>query len=284
MKHNHHLIYGLFVVLLLLPLSAAAQTSSGSGGDAVAAEEVLTLPILDPGEVIEDSFSGNVTAKLYAFNGLAGERVTISMTQDADSSLDPYIVLLGPAGQVIAADDDSGTEFLSSLIDGVELPFDGSYFILASSYGFVNSFLRSNEELEEDLAYTLTAAGFSGTSETSSFRYLAGDLFPGEVTTGNSTAEEPVIFYVFNGRAGDVIDITLTSDDFDTVLHVFASGGERIAADDDGGGSTNSALTGVELTEDGVYLVFATDLYFIDAVEESSSFDGGMFEITLEVR
>jgi hypothetical protein len=96
--------------------------------------------------------------------------------------------------------------------------------------------------------------------------------------------EEPVFYFIFDGLAGQVVDIAMESDEFDTVLHVFAPGGNRIAVNDDYDGETNSAIVGLELPEDGVYLVFATDVFFYNAVNEDTEslvYTGGEFQITL---
>jgi hypothetical protein len=243
-------------------------------------EAKLSLPLLVDGDVVEDFLSDDAQTRLYVFNANEGDVVTISMTQLVEE-LDPFLVLLGPAGQVIASDDDSGEEFLSALIEDAELPMTGSYFIVASSFYYIDSIIESETEAEE-LAYELLVSGMSEVEGMESdFNFLGGTLVDGETLVGASTEEEPVFFYTFAANEGDVVSIEMSSDDFDTILHIFAPGGVRIGVNDDGNDGTNSAIEELELPEDGLYMVFATDLFFYTAGVEEGIFAGGEFEIRL---
>lgn len=68
------------------------------------------------------------------FEGQAGQIVSIAMDVYDQSTLDPYLVLLGPDGSEIARDDDSGggTNPVTALIV-TELPADGVYTIHMTS-------------------------------------------------------------------------------------------------------------------------------------------------------
>jgi|GEM_PF-3477767 hypothetical protein len=68
---------------------------------------------------------------LYEFEGAAGDVLTVSMSgSDGDS----FLVLLDPNGELVAFDDDSGGGF-DALLTGVELGMDGTYSIVATSFG-----------------------------------------------------------------------------------------------------------------------------------------------------
>jgi hypothetical protein len=209
------------------------------------------------------------------------------MTQTVDE-LDPFLVLLGPAGQVVASDDDSGTtETFSALIDAVSLPVTGTYFVVATSYEYIDNFFEFDASVQ--LTYELTVEGFVDSAQVEgTLDYAAGQLISDSAITGQSTPEEPVYFYTFMGNAQDVIGLTLEAAEFDTVLHLFAPGGQRIAINDDidtAASNFNSAIAGLELPLDGQYFVFATDVFFYDAVPTASNdtliFSGGEFTITL---
>jgi hypothetical protein len=244
---------------------------------------ILQLYILEDGEVVNDVLTDEVQTHLFAFNANAGDVVTVSMTQITEE-LDPFLVLLGPSGEVVASDDDSGDVSLSALISEAELPETGTYFIVVSSFEYIDSILEFEGEATE-LEYELTIDGITPFDTGSDdFQYFAGDLVLNETIDGYSTVEEPVFYFIFDGLAGQVVDIAMESDEFDTVLHVFAPGGNRIAVNDDYDGETNSAIVGLELPEDGVYLVFATDVFFYNAVNEDTEslvYTGGEFQITL---
>lgn len=72
----------------------------------------------------------------------------------------------------------------------------------------------------------------------------AGTIYPAEST------------YTFEGTAGQVMTITLASEDFDPVLSLMGPGEAEIAANDDFGGTLHSTII-IELPEDGTYTVVA---------------------------
>ncbi|MEL7235989.1 MAG: hypothetical protein AAGK74_15905, partial [Chloroflexota bacterium] len=66
-------------------------------------------------------------------------------------------------------------------------------------------------------------------------------------------------------------------------LYLFSPGGERIAINDDFDG-TNSRIMNVELPETGLYLIFATDVFWYNVLEGDDallSYTGGDFTIAL---
>lgn len=78
--------------------------------------------------------------------------------------------------------------------------------------------------------------------------------------------------YTFDGQAGQVVAITLDSDDFDPVLVLFDAAGEEIAFNDDFGNTLNSKIV-AELPEDGTYTVLA----------RSYSGQGGDFQVMVRL-
>lgn len=274
--------------LMLLPsLSLSAQDD--------AASQSVGLLKLTAGEVFNNTFEGQVTTHLYWFNGSAGDKVTLSMTQtDDESGLDPFLVLLGSAGQVIASDDDSGTEALfSARIEGAELPADGGYMVVASSFQYIDAILPESEgvtSLEAPQAYTLLVEGFNEPVNMPDYNpdelvYFASQIEYNQPFEGASTPEEPVYYITFLATEGDVIDISLESDEFDTLLYLFGANGERLAVSDDSGASSNSAITGFSIPATGKYMLFATDFAFYEASkpadEVTFGFTGGNFRLTI---
>lgn len=76
--------------------------------------------------------------------------------------------------------------------------------------------------------------------------------------------------YTFDGQAGQVVAITLDSEDFDPVLALFNEAGEEIAFNDDFGNTLNSKIV-AELPEDGTYTIVA----------RSYSGQGGDFQVVV---
>ncbi|NES76163.1 MAG: trypsin-like serine protease [Okeania sp. SIO1H6] len=66
---------------------------------------------------------------LYAFEGLAGQKISIDMSSN---KIDSYLILLSSNGQELAQDDDSGGEKNARIV--ITLPENGTYKLLANSY------------------------------------------------------------------------------------------------------------------------------------------------------
>lgn len=276
--------------ILLLALAASIGTS------AVAAQEATEAPVsvdigltalLEDGAVVESQFEGLSAAHLYGFYGSAGDLVTIEMASGADSFIDPLVALIGPQGQVVAANDDTRDadgeiESLDSLIAEVELPVDGPYLIMATAYSYIRR--DADEELvAEENGYTLTLEGAT-TPELTDETVVGGlAIEAGAVVEGELTWENPVSIFFLDGKAGDVINVSMDSEDTDPIIYVFAPSGTRAAVNDDAEG-LDSRIEDLELTEDGTYLILATNAFFYTSVdgEDASSFDDGEFTLTLE--
>lgn len=288
-SHVSSLRFVLVVILALaLPLSALYAQEATEDTD------IGVKAVLEDGDVVSAVFEGGVGAHLYAFYGSEGDVFTLSMTQSEAGALDPFLVVLGPNGEVIASDDDSGEDvFFSAAIDGVELPADGVYFVLATSFIAIDNILveigETGESAEEGESYELSISGITAPAEDVDPEALlvnVSEIAVGDTLEAESSAEFPVVYFVFNGAAGDVVTVTAESDDIDTVLHVFAPSGDRIAIndDDDVEGGLNSAVRDVELPEDGPYLIFATDVFFYDLADEAeaASYTGGVVTVSLQ--
>lgn len=288
-SHVSSLRFVLVVILALaLPLSALYAQEATEDTD------IGVKAVLEDGDVVSAVFEGGVGAHLYAFYGSEGDVFTLSMTQSEAGALDPFLVVLGPNGEVIASDDDSGEDVLfSAAIDGVELPADGVYFVLATSFIAIDNILveigETGESAEEGESYELSISGITAPAEDVDPEALlvnVSEIAVGDTLEAESSAEFPVVYFVFNGAAGDVVTVTAESDDIDTVLHVFAPSGDRIAIndDDDVEGGLNSAVRDVELPEDGPYLIFATDVFFYDLADEAeaASYTGGVVTVSLQ--
>lgn len=81
-------------------------------------------------------------------------------------------------------------------------------------------------------------------------------LMPESILETEGTIVPAEAVYTFEGQAGQVVTITLESDDFDPVLFLQTATGEEIAFNDDYGGTLNSRIV-AELPADGTYRVVA---------------------------
>ncbi len=269
-----------FVAALILMLTLAVLAPAAAQEDAEA-----TVVILRDGETFEGVFEGFKTAQLFGFNASAGDVVNITMTQEDGSDLDPFVVLLGERGQVIAANDDAenANPVFASAIEDLELPYDGSYFIMATSFLYIDNILDESEAgLTEPQNYELSISGITPPTGLENFDDTQVSLYNSEVEIGTdapaeTTLEEPVYYLKFTGQQGDKVTFTTSSSDFDTIIHIFDPEGIRVAVNDDADG-TNSAIEGFKLPMNGEYLIFVTDVFFYNAPE--GDFDSvGEFQI-----
>lgn len=169
----------------------------------------------------------------YRLAGQAGARVVIDLMSD---EFDAFLELSDDAGNFWS--DDDGGEGLNSRLTHV-FEQDGTVMITT------RSFSGSDEG-----AYTLQIRESSHQLYAEYEGHLRGDIQRGY-------DGKPLSHYVLEGAAGELISITVESDDFDTMLFLNYPDGSRLAMDDDGGSGTNSQLD-VELPEDGAYSLYVT--------------------------
>jgi hypothetical protein len=287
-----------WMLTVLLVLIAGVFVFPAAAQEATEDEGTFTLQLLEPGVVYEGELDSIDDAQLFVFDATAGDVVTIRMEATDTEVVDTFLVLLGAAGEVYAYndDDDTATEstFNSAIVD-FEIPETGSYMVLAATYRYltvstewmaevsgvdVETIIAAYEGL--DLSYTLVVEGNNPTEAAGSgFEYAAVAV---EVPVEGGLpiiAGEPITYVTFVGEEGQVIDVTLASDDamFDPLLMIFDTFGYRLDVNDNStNGDTSAALEGVELPADGEYFIFATHNSFFDPEFNA------LFEEDLEVQ
>jgi hypothetical protein len=194
------------------------------------------------GAITDDNYSD-----YWAFQGTAGDLVAIAMQAEIEDggdpyccmTLDSYLRLLGPDGEEIAADDDTGGN-LNSLILAA-LPETGTYTIGAQRLGGLSGYGEG--------AYTVTLDRITD----------AETLSIGQPVTGEITNAAPYVVWAFDGQAGDLVTITMEALDemLDPYLTLLGPDGALLATDDDGGGNLNARIYQV-LAESGRHLVIAS--------------------------
>ncbi|MGB3404601.1 MAG: trypsin-like peptidase domain-containing protein [Microcoleaceae cyanobacterium] len=179
---------------------------------------------------------------IYAFEGTAGQQVTIEMTSD---EIDSYLILLDADGSELAQDDDSGGEKNAKI--SITLPTDGTYTFLANSY----------------------EAGQSGTYQLK----LATTIptLPSLLPSGQSLIDESGILeetdailpsdnslydeYKFEGVAGQSVTIRLESSDFNPYVALLDTQGQLLAENDDVTPTDTNAVITITLPTAGQYRV-----------------------------
>jgi len=188
----------------------------------------------------------------YSFEGRSGQQISVEMSS---TTVDSYLVLLSPQGRDLIQDDDSGGNRDAKLV--FTLPEDGTYTILAHSYG-----------ARETGPYDLRLAEGSNTNDAAALPVsrppAATSAFPvqeaGVLTARSPTLEQDGSRYeefFFNGTAGQRVLIVLNSGEFDPYLILFGPDNELIEQNDDL--SPDSLAAGIALTlpATGQYRVLA---------------------------
>ena len=187
----------------------------------------------------------------WLLTGRAGQRVQIEMKAD---SLDAFLAvgrMDGSEFNSIRTDDDGG-EGTNSRVT-ITLPEDGQYVI------------RANEVGTKTGPYTLSVTERQAGPSTATPRPIE----PNQEVTGALNDEDPqgeddsfYDYWTFQGKAGDRLRITMSSDAFDTFVSIGTVDGNsynELAGNDDGPDGTNSLLE-FTLPNDGTFVIRAKAL------------------------
>lgn len=275
--------------LSLAALAASAVLATGWAQEATpeataevpALRQTATLEPLTSGVSVEGRFTPEMTMQMYLFFGSEGDRVTITM-EGQTIDLDSFLIVLGPNGEVLAADDDSGPQRLDAQVSNLVLPADNLYMVLATTFSSVHGdgFIGD----PDNARYKLTVSGNTDPASLmgQTVNLSGRPLVPGEPTRTRISVEEPVFYFFFDANEGDVITLEMESPDFDTLLYLFNAQGERIAVNDDADSINLSKIEALELSQDGPYVAFATVYGFPDLVDPEAWGAGeGRFAILL---
>jgi hypothetical protein len=252
--------YGLWVgvALVLGGMLAGLPVMAQEDGTALAYGQTVTGALND--EHVEDR---------WTFAGQRGDIINLVMarTVDEPGGLDGYLILLGPDGTVLQDVDDAPDSVMPA-IKNYGLPADGLYTVVATRFGFANGISAG----EYTLTLTKVESGGAVAPEDAGGKttpcWLAGGLPPGlhrilynQPVSGAVTPDDVDDWYIFRGRAGDLIALRMAASagDLDPFVILTDANGYELARNDDATGDTkDAAIAGFTLPEDGVYLIRAT--------------------------
>lgn len=184
----------------------------------------------------------------YSIRLRAGDRVSITLDSEA---FDPVVrigrMVQGSFAELAQNDDGPDGGLGSRLV--FTAPEDADYIVRATGL----------DDAAEG-AYTLKLT--DGPPPLASKPITIGDEVEGELTSedGSNDAGQRADAYSFTATAGQRVEITLDSSDFDAYLELFDATGKSLGEDDDGGDEgTNSRLVRT-LTAGGTYTVQARAL------------------------
>lgn len=215
-----------------------------------------TDTFLNYGDTVTGRISDEAPLQEWQFEGTAGDSITIMMNAitQGPGSLDSYLRLLNPDGQIITENDDANNTTVNALIEAFSLPADGLYTIHATRFGFENG-LSSGE-------YELSLLLITETEANSS----APDLNPityNSPVTGALNRQNYEDLWTFNGAEGDSITIRMTrqdpNSDLDSFLRLLDADGSELARNDDSPeGIQTSEIAEFSLPYSGEYIIVAT--------------------------
>jgi hypothetical protein len=206
--------------------------------------------VIEVGETVEGSLQRGIHDE-WTFTAEAGSFVTISMNSEA---FDAFLELYDSSGTLLAQNDDAGGS-LNSMIRFFEIPTTGTYSIHARSYSGTQG-----GPYTLSLEQGAVGAGSEGSIEP-------GETIEGELAFGERSE------WTFDGVAGQMVTISLTSEEFDSYLELLGPGRSSLIADDDGGGFPHAMIDGFVLPETGLYTII---------VRSFGDRGGGVFLLTLE--
>jgi hypothetical protein len=214
--------------------------------------------VLEPG----DEIAGDGPYQdRWTVEARAGQRLRADLSS---GDFDAYLVLLGPDGTRLAADDDGGENNNASL--GWRAAAAGTYTLLASSVRDEPQAGAYRLRVSEETGNFADpgAAATIATGEHKEGRLEAGD------SEGRRGFEDT---WTFQGRAGQMARIDVTSETFDSYA-VLRLAGTPIDSNDDGGEGTNARLM-VMLPQTGTYTLVVSS-YVVNT-------GGGRYDVSLAV-
>ncbi|NDJ84576.1 MAG: hypothetical protein GYB66_01695 [Chloroflexi bacterium] len=98
--------------------------------------QLATAEFIEYDETVQGEINQNQKFVVYRFEGIAGDRIAVEMRAVGNSSLDTAVYVLDPSNVPLAGNDDiePGVD-TNSLITDLQLPRDGTYYIIATHYG-----------------------------------------------------------------------------------------------------------------------------------------------------
>jgi hypothetical protein len=231
-------------------LRVESAAGAPAGAQAIAMGQTVSGRI----DTSDPRMSDNTHYDLYVYRGRPGEQVLVTLRSTAFDAYLSWGRMAGDDYTAEASDDDSGGGTNSQLVGTVGS--GGTYAIRANT-------LRAGETG----SYTLSVEPVSGAPQTTASAPAgAVTVTAGQTVTGTLARTDPMLSdssffdqYVYRGRPGDRLQITMRSGDFDAYLRWGLLSGSSFhaeATDDDGAGGTDAQVT-VTVGGTGVYVVQA---------------------------
>ncbi len=195
----------------------------------------------------DNTFSDGEYYDSFTFEGQPGQIVTIDLTS---GDFDTYLVLETPDGQREVNDDADSTSH-SQIVS--QLSQLGTFTVHVTSYAAA-----------ETGSYVVNvsqggAGGGGAVAARDSIGLAIAQAINGSLDNADNRSEDGKFqdIYSFDGAAGDMVAVDLSSSEFDTYLNVITPSGQSLE-NDDYEGNTSRSLVDFTLPETGRYRVVAT--------------------------
>ena len=191
----------------------------------------------------DDTIRSGEYADSYDFEGRPGERVRIDVSS---SEFDTYLILIDPNGEHTENDDVEGLSGHSVVeADITEL---GTYQVIVTSYAL-------GETGAYELAIDFEEASAPSERQRDIVRIALGETTSGRLETSDTRlGDDYYDMYVFDGEAGQNIEVEMTSSAFDTYLILVSPSDDQIENDDFEGRTDRSRIE-LTLRESGRYRI-----------------------------
>lgn len=210
------------------------------------------------GQTIEGLINNISPETRLTFDAAEGDTVDIMM-RTTGGTLDPFLQVLDPNGDLLARndDDEQSPGSRDAHIANLTIPANGTYTIIATRPE--NSRTQGQFELTLTLLESSqTTPSPEPTTQTVVEPIRAGTIRIGQAVTDTTEDNAGGVAYAFQGEANSAITITLVSPDFDAYLVLLDEDGAELAVDDDSAGNRNARISDVVLPQTGIYTILIT--------------------------
>ncbi|MFQ3535762.1 MAG: PPC domain-containing protein, partial [Aggregatilineales bacterium] len=229
----------------LIVQAMAAEDGSASTGSYRLSLDFMPRPVaeidrLSYGSAVNGVLADDRPHETYLFEGRQADVITAHAVREPGASLSLQLQLWSADGQILAQADSDDSD--SAALRAFRLPYTGEYRLIV---------LRFGGPLGQTAGrYTIRLEG------AEEVRPLRSQVRYAQQVLGRLSENVPIDRFAFDGQRGDVISIITraTSGDLDTLLRLEREDGSLIASNDDADG-VNAVLNGVQLPEDGRYIV-----------------------------
>jgi hypothetical protein len=238
-----------------------AARRSGAGSFDLYTERVVGGAVLTRDEPVTGSFSADTPTFSYIFTARAGDLIAANLfATDEYSGITPELRLLDLDLQTLA--EGSGSRFATLR---AAIPRSGTYIMQASTQ-------RPGTSGGYSLRLTGTPVDVSKLPQE--------PIGYNEQVSGQVSAEAPVTYYRFAGKAGErvTVEMVTRSGNLDPFL-ILTDGNlnEELTFNDNASASRNARIVRYRLEKDGEYLIMATRAGLANGASE------GSFDLSLSV-